>query len=137
MIILSYEKNVIDKIINIVKRVILEVQGFKNIPTETEQDYYHNRGCNYLWKRKYVKALKYFKKMTENDNSDFLGYQRLGDVYKEAYHFKEAQENYELALQKTKGFKNKNNRNIDVKNAITEIKQNLADIKNRPADTIK
>lgn len=133
MLILSYEKNIIDKILNFIKLIILTAQGVneKEVPQETEQDYYHNTGCIYLRYHNYRKALDYFEKMVKTAPEDFLGYQRRADVYQETERYKLARENYELALQKARAFKNKNKRNIDVKSAIAEIKKELAQLKGK------
>ena len=69
--------------------------------------------------------------MIKIEPEDFLGYQKAAEVYKETEHFKLARENYELALQKAKVYKNENDRNVDVKKALAEIKKELAQLKGK------
>ena len=67
--------------------------------------------------------------MVKHDPEDFLGYQRMADVFKEFGHIKEAREYYASALEKAKVFKNPNKRNVDVKESIIQIKKELDSLK--------
>lgn len=149
MFILRYEICLIDKILNIFKMIIMTFQGLKEYPTETEQDFYHNMGNMNFGGQFYEMALEYYEKMIKNDSDDYLGYQRKADVFKETGHPKEAREQYALALEKArhfKNYKNQNNgklidctkgkikdfklyRNMDVNQSISEIKKELSKLK--------
>ena len=128
MVVLSMKKNIFARICNEIKIFILVLQGkYKEggfLPVETEMDYWHNQGCKYLWKKKYRKAEALFKKMTEFAPDDYLGYQRLGDVYKEQGDKKEARKYYESALQNAERSKKKHPRYMS-QERIEEIKQEL------------
>jgi len=122
------KKNIFARICNEIKIIILVLQGkYKEgdlLPVETELDYWHNQGCKYLWKKKYRKAEALFKKMTEFAPEDYLGYQRLGDVYKDLGDKKEARRYYGQALQNVEKIKKKYPKYVSPE-CIEEIRQEL------------
>lgn len=104
MVIISMRKDLITRITNFFKWTILLFTSKDGglIPVETEMDIWHNDGCKYWRKKKYEKAIELFSKMIEYDKGDFLGYERLGAVYKETGEIDKAIENYKIALNNAK-----------------------------------
>ena len=133
------KKNYIAKIADFIKGLLTRETGRTEekekrsseitlVACEADIDRYHNKGVDYLEKKKYDKAVEMFKKEIECDSGDFLGYWCLGHVYKEMGEMKEARRHYEIALSNALSKNDKYPGSVD-KSILKEIKKDLAGIK--------